>query len=161
MRKIFAVTVAVAALIAFGGNAAAQTASAQPGVIVAVAMAPATQEQVGYQQAVYQPQSTAGSMAGGVLGAAVGAVAGRNMRGGGSWVAGGAGGAIGALIGHMVDQRHDEQIAQQAAYVNSVGAQVIVRLDGGQTVAVFSRTGGLYPGQKVWVVGGAELIPAS
>ncbi|MEY2152320.1 glycine zipper 2TM domain-containing protein [Rhodanobacter sp. 115] len=161
MRKIFVVMAAFAALVAFGGTAMAQTASAQPGVIVAIAAAPATQAQVGYgQQAVYQPQSNAGSMAGGVLGAAVGALAGRHMRGGGSWIAGGAGSAIGALVGHMVDQRANERAAQQVAYASTAGAQVIVRLDGGQTVAVFSRRGGFYPGEKVWVVGGGELVPA-
>lgn len=168
----------VFALIALAGigQVFAQSTSAQSGVVVAVAAAPATQAQqqygsYGYQNAVYTPppaQSYAGTAGGSVIGAAVGALAGRHMRGGGQWAASGLAGAIGGLIGHMADQRSNER-AEQAAQAQQVaqqqastgyGQQVIVRLDGGQTVALFSRASGLMPGQKVWIIGGQEIIPA-
>lgn len=160
---IFAVAAFALATPAFAQSAA----GAVHGVIVAVSTGGAApqQEQYGYQQYSYQQQgaSYTRAIAGGAIGGLIGALAGRHSSSA-RWATTAAGTAIGAAIGRQADQRADLRTIQQermAQQMGQRGLQVVVKLDSGQTVAVFTHQPQFYPGQQVWLVGNSQLIAAN
>ena len=100
----------------------------------------------------------------------------------GQWLGGTAGAALGAVIGNGVDNRaqqrqeaqyqaeqqaqterqaQEQDMAQEQARREAQGAQVIVRMNGGNTVAVFVHNAArFHRGQKVWMIGESQIIPA-
>jgi len=186
---VFALVIAV---FAFASVAEAQNVtSARQGTVITVQWSQATPSQssynnyngynnynAGYYQQAPQPQrSYVGASVGGTIGGIVGAIAGRHSNTG-RWYGPAAGAAIGAAIGNRVDQRREAQQVryyqqaqyrqaqyQQAQYQQrNMGAQVIVDLGHGNTVAVFVQGQGatrFYPGQRVWLVGQDQLVAAN
>jgi outer membrane lipoprotein SlyB len=119
-----------------------------------------------------QNRSYVGSTVGGVIGAVAGALAGRHSRVG-QMIGTFGGGAIGAAIGNNIDNRHQQQqVAYQhetyaqhqadfeaASRQEAQGDQVIVRLDGGRSVAVFTHNGSqFFAGQKVFLIGNDQIV---
>lgn len=155
-------------VFAWADQAHAQSAtSARSGVVLTIQPATVTTAQAGYgyQQQPYPTRSYQRATVGGVIGALVGAIATRNSRSYYSYEGSAAGAAVGAAIGYAADRRADQrQAAQMGAEQQAAryGAQVIVKLDDGQTVAVFSsHLSGIYPGSKVWLIGNQELVAAN
>lgn len=155
-------------VILWSSVASAQSAtSARQGTVLTIQAAQQTNSQAGYgsYQQPYQQPSYQRATVGGVIGGLVGALATRNSRSVYRYEGGAAGAAIGAAIGYAADRRANQRQTQQAYAAQEqarYGAQVIVKLDDGQTVAVFShRLAGIYPGSRVWLVGNQELIPAN
>lgn len=161
----WAALIAVVAL--WSGVASAQSAtSARQGTVLTIQAAEQTSSQAGYgsYQQPYQQASYQRAAVGGVIGGLIGAIAARNSHSVYRYEGGAAGAAIGAAIGYAADRRADQRQTARAYGAQETaryGAQVIVKLDDGQTVAVFShRLAGIYPGSRVWLVGNQELIPA-
>ena len=152
--------------VAFTASAANVT-SAREGTVVTVQHATATSSQgddpYGHRgYASYNNTSRVRSVVGGVLGGAIGAALGRHSDTG-RYIGAAGGAAIGTAIGYHQDERA-QQRKQYARRVREerarIGAQVIVHLKGGQTVAVFTHDSRFYPGMKVWLVGNDQLVPA-
>lgn len=163
-----AAAILVGTFALWSGTANAQSAtSARQGTVLTIQAAEQTSSQAGYgsYQQPYQQQSYQRATVGGVIGGLVGAIATRNSRSVYRYEGGAAGAAIGAAIGYAADRRADQRQTQRAYAAQEqarYGAQVIVKLDDGQTVAVFSHSlAGIYPGSRVWLVGNQELIPAN
>lgn len=167
--KLLAIIACALMAMTLVGKANAQSTSAQHGTVVTVQAAPATQTQQSYNynayQNTYQEPSRVRSVLGGVLGGVVGAIATRHSYSSTRYTAAAGAAAIGTAIGYAADRRADarqEEARAYAARASNYGAQVIVRLDDGNTVAVFSHNvSGVYPGAKVWLVGNSELIAAN
>lgn len=134
-------------------------------------------QQNGYNNQVQyqQPRGYVGSTLGGLVGSVLGVTIGRHSSTGRA-VGGFGGAAVGAAIGNSIDQRRyaeqqrrREVALEQEAYAvqrsrtrAAEGAQVIVSTDGGRTVAVFVHDASrFYPGQKVWMIGNDQILPAN
>lgn len=169
-RHPLATAVLVAAVIVMSPPAAHAATSARQGTVVAVQSGVQTpsQRSFGYNDqsygGSYNDRSQTRAVAGGVIGGVIGAVLGRNSNSG-RYLGGAGGAAIGTAIGYNLDRRADTQRSRHEEVRQTMarqGAQIVVKLDGGETVAVFTRdVRGMYPGAKVWLIGGDELIPAN
>ncbi|HEX7324272.1 MAG TPA: hypothetical protein VF292_02820 [Rhodanobacteraceae bacterium] len=147
--------------------------TAQSATVIAVAPGTATQQQqyaiqqqeqqeYGYQQQDGYTQRNSRAIIGGILGTALGALAGRHSSAG--WYGAGIGGAIGTAVGNHLDANAERKRAQEVAFLRAhanVGYQVVLKLAHGGNAAVFVRGELFVPGEKVWLIGQNEIIPAS
>lgn len=143
---------------------AQQAVGAQPGTVIGVAYAAPTQDQTSYSDwSQYQTQTECEThnraVIGGAIGGIVALLATRHSYNG-QWAATAAGTAIGGAIGNSADQRDARRCEARQSRPATIGAQVIVRLRGGNTIAVFAHQP-FSVGEKVWLIGNGELVAAS
>lgn len=96
------------------------------------------------------------TLAGGALGSLAGAVLARNSGNGNGYAAMAGLAAVGAALGHFADRRADRRRAEPE------GFQVILRLDTGETRAVFMPAPldpHIQPRSRVWLIGDSTIIP--
>lgn len=166
--KHAAISFLVAVICMIGFSPVNAATSARHGTVVAVQPGAQSASQRSFSEpgynTGYQERSHARAAIGGVLGGVLGATLGRNSNSG-RYLGGAGGAAIGTAIGYNLDRRADVRLGQREVIRQATarqGAQIVVELDGGETIAVFSRdVRGMYPGAKVWLIGGDELIPAN
>lgn len=166
MNKLIVAVIAALLAVASVFSAPAFGASAVAGTVVTVAPGQPTQEQqyqqpynngYGYNSYNSYSQDHRSAAIGSVVGGLVGILAARHSRAGWYWGAGG-GAAAGYAVGSIID--HNRQV-RQVRYAQSMpsGVQIIVKIDGGQTIAIFSHVANVYAGERVWVVGGQQVVP--